>query len=360
MNILFDYRMKDWSGIGRYSSNLVDNLNNISINNKLFLLSNSQKTNETNFKNIICNSDVFSISEQLELPILNSKGKFDLFHSPHFVFPIFNFKKLVLTIHDLTPLLFPEYFSKIARLYMKWMIWLAKFKANKIIAVSENTKQDLINKFGIDKGKIAVVYNGVDVSYEIINNQTRLSQVKEKYETGQEYILYVGNVKPHKNISRLLKAFSMVNRNSKLIIVGKRNKVYDEVHKIIKEYQLKDKVVFTEFVPDEDLLLLYNAATVFVYPSLYEGFGLPPLEAMACGTPVITSNVSSLPEVVGDAAITIDPYDIDELVNEINNVISNPKLQQKLSRKGLNRAKKFTWRKAAEETLKVYEEVLQE
>ncbi|OCL25566.1 hypothetical protein U472_14640 [Orenia metallireducens] len=356
--ILFDYRMKNWSGIGRYSSNLIEELSKIKIADQLSLFSNYGKRQIDDFKIINCHSNVFSVSEQIELPYLNLKNKIDLFHSPHFVFPIFKFNKLVLTIHDLTPLLFPEYFSSFARGYMRAMIWLSKFKADKIITVSKNTKEDLIKNFGFKENKIKVIYNGVEESYQPFIDQELLKDTRQKYNTGENCILYVGNIKPHKNIPRLLKALSKVNEDSKLIIVGKRDKAYDEIFEVIDKYQLNERVIFTGFVPDEDLILLYNAATLFVYPSLYEGFGLPPLEAMACGTPVITSNVSSLPEVVGDAAITINPYNIEELSDSINKVLSSKELQQELSQKGLERSKEFTWRRTAEETLKVYEELL--
>ncbi|GAB6137374.1 glycosyltransferase family 4 protein [Halanaerobaculum tunisiense] len=358
MNVFFDYRMKDWSGIGRYCRNLIIEFGELDLHNNIFLLSN--KATDSNFKNITCNSNVFSIKEQFELPFMSLNKNINVFHSPHFVYPIFSFDKLILTIHDLTPLLFPQYFSASERTYIKSMIWLAKFRADKIITVSQNTKQDLINEFNFNSDKIKVIYNGIDDSYKPIRNG--LDTIKEKYKTGDKYILYVGNIKPHKNIPRLLKALSKVknDNNMKLVIVGKRDKAYDQVFKVIDRYELEDNVIFTGFVPDNDLLLLYNAATLFVYPSLYEGFGLPPLEAMACGTPVITSNISSLPEVVGEAAITVDPYSIDDLATAINNVLSDSNLQEELSRKGLERVRQFSWRKTAQETFKVYQEVLKE
>lgn len=358
MNISFDYRMKDWSGIGRYSSSLIDELSQKSFFNKKFNLIKCYNQNSQTINYVNCSSDVFSISEQFKLPIISFENNIDLFHSPHFIFPIFNSGKLILTIHDLTPLLFSDIFPLKARIYMKTMIWLSKFKADKIITVSKNTKDDLVEIFNYNPEKIVVIYNGVDSSYRIINDEKLIYDVKDKYDTGEEFLLYVGNIKPHKNIPSLLKALDKLNKNNKLVIVGKRDNAYDEIFDVIKEHDLSDRVIFTGFVSDEDLILLYNAATLFVYPSLYEGFGLPPLEAMASGTPVITSNLSSLPEVVGDAAITVDPYNINELANEINNVLSDKELQKVMINKGLKRAKEFTWEKTACETIKVYEEVL--
>jgi len=358
MKIAFDYRMEDWSGIGRYSESIIDIFKEKNIlENQFKLLKYSGQNIKIN-KAIKCTSEVFSFSEQLELPILNSKNNIDLFHSPHFVFPIFNPGKLILTIHDLTPLLFPDIFSLQARIYMKTMIWLSKFKADKIITVSQNTKDDLVEIFNYNPDKIKVVYNGVDKSYRVINDKQLINDVRDKYDTGEEFLLYVGNIKPHKNIPALLKALSNIDKQHKLVIVGKRDKAYNEIFDIINEYNLDDQVVFTGFVPDEDLILLYNAATLFVYPSLYEGFGLPPLEAMACGTPVITSNVSSLPEVVGEAAITVDPHNTIKLSETINKILVNKGLQNKMIQKGIERAEQFTWEKTAQETIKVYEDVL--
>ncbi|MBM7558082.1 glycosyltransferase involved in cell wall biosynthesis [Halanaerobacter jeridensis] len=354
--------MNDWTGLGKYSKNLIKEFNNIQSIDDLYLLSN-KKTEDNRFdlNNIKCESDVFSIKEQLELPFITYNNQIDLFHSPHFVFPVFNFNKIVLTIHDITPLLFSEDYSKMAIMYMKSMIWLAKFRANKVITVSKNTKQDLIDKFNFKEEKIKVTHIAIDDFYEQIDDVQALNTIKNKYNTGEEYLLYVGNIKPYKNISRLLKALAKVkkyNKDIKLIIVGKRDDGYDEVFDIMEEHNLEDNVSFTGFVSNEDLLLLYNAATAFVFPSLYEGFGLPPVEAMACGTPVVATNTSAVPEVVDDAAVKFNPYDVNEMAKSIIDVLDNKKLQQKLSKNGLKRAEKFSWKKTAKETLEVYKEVL--
>ena len=359
MKICFDYRMKNWSGIGRYCSNLINELITLCNDNDFSILSNDNKENITcDVK--ISKSPVFSIMEQIEIPLLNIKNKIDLFHSPHFVFPVFGANKLILTIHDLTPFIFPKDFSIFARLYIKFMLNIAKYKADKIIVVSENTKKDLIRLFKFLDSKIKVIYHGVDSKFHPIEESSKIKFIKEKYKTGENFILYTGNIKPNKNVSRLIEALAIINKNRdiKLVIAGKKYAVYHKVLKEIEENNLNENVIFTEFVSDEDLVLLYNAATVFVYPSLYEGFGFPPLEAMACGVPVITSNTSSLLEVVGDAAITIDPYDVNGLASAITSVLENPDLQRELRIKGLLRAKSFSWSKAAKETYDLYEEVL--
>ena len=181
MNISFDYRMKDWSGIGRYSESLISKMKQELVfkKNLNLIVNNIQKYKKSKF--IKCNSNVFSILEQIELPIINIKNNIDLYHSPHFVFPFFNKSKIIITIHDITPLLFKEMFSLKARLYMKLMIWFSKFRADKIITVSQNTKNDLVELFNFKQNKIEVIYNGVDESYKIVKNPKNIKQVKIFY-----------------------------------------------------------------------------------------------------------------------------------------------------------------------------------
>ena len=182
----------------------------------------------------------------------------------------------------------------------------------------------------------------------------------KKYQLPRSYLFYVGNISKHKNVDKIIEAFKKIKSktNYKLVIAGKLSFGSKDIKKKIKDLDLQDDVIFTGYVPEEDLPALYNGASLFVYPSFYEGFGLPPLEAMQCGCPVITSNTSSLPEVVGNAGIMVDPNDVDELAKQMERVLTNKKLQQKMRKAGLKQAKKFSWEKCARETLKVYEEVL--
>ncbi|MFW6008622.1 MAG: glycosyltransferase family 4 protein, partial [archaeon] len=336
MKILFDNRMNNWSGIGRYSSNLINQFKEYNnLKPKISLLSNENKNEDLCFEKIKINSKVFSLKEQIEIPYL-AKNKYDIYHSPHFVFPVMGKTNLILTIHDLTPLLFPDYFSIVARTYMKVMIHIAKLKARKIITVSNNTKNDLIRLFNISPQKIKVIYNGVKHKKKC-NNKGKIGKIKKKFKIKYPYILYVGNVKPHKNIVRLIKAFKIINKNYNkinLVIVGSRDNSYKELIHTISNFPRKDNLILTGFVSDSELENLYSNAELFVYPSLYEGFGLPPLEAMTRGTPVITSNLSSLPEVVGDAAIKVNPYDIDELANTIEMALFDNVLRKKLIKRG--------------------------
>jgi glycosyltransferase involved in cell wall biosynthesis len=230
-----------------------------------------------------------------------------------------------------------------------------------IIADSQNTKNDCIKYLGIPEEKIKVIYLAPDSIYQPINNKQEIrEQVCKKYNIEFPFILYTGTLEKRKNIPILIKAFYKLKKmgiSHKLLIVGKKGWKYDDIFKTIKTLNLQKDIMFTGYVPKEDLVKFYNLADLFVYPSLYEGFGLPPLEAMACGCPVITSNTSSLPEVVKDAGIMFNPYCVDELVKIMYEVLIDESLRIELSRKGLERAKLFNWRKTAEETWKVYEGV---
>ncbi|HUV05756.1 MAG TPA: glycosyltransferase family 1 protein, partial [Armatimonadota bacterium] len=234
-------------------------------------------------------------------------------------------------------------------------------KADAIIAISESTKRDIVELLGAPEHKIYTTLLGVDPPYRPVSDE-RKERVAREHGLGHSTILYLGTLEPRKNIPALLAAFSQARKSSPakdctLVLAGGKGWFFNQTFKLVEDLGLKESVRFTGYVPAEDLPALYSAATVFVYPSLHEGFGLPPLEAMACGTPVITSNASSLPEVVGDAGIMVDPYNVEELAGAILRVLCDPDLRQEMSAKGLERAKKFSWEETARQTLKVYERV---
>lgn len=260
------------------------------------------------------------------------------------------------------PYLFSETFTPITLLRYKFLFPRTLKTADRIIAVSNSTKRDLINYFNIPEEKIKVILEAADEKFKLLNKE-EINEVKQKYNLNFPFILYVGTLEARKNIPTLIKAFYKIKKKNiehKLVIAGKKGWKYKEIFETIDKLDLQNDVVFTGYVSDEDLPALYNAADLFVYPSIYEGFGLPPLEAMACGTPVITSNTSSLPEVVGDAGIMVDPCDVDGLTQTMCDVLTNDGLREDMIKKGLERAKMFTWEKCARETLKVYEEVYNE
>jgi glycosyltransferase involved in cell wall biosynthesis len=284
----------------------------------------------------------------------------DIFHNPSQVITAFKFsQKYIITIYDITPNLYPETHTDIITFVHRYLLPKALKTSDKVITISHHTKNDIIKHFKIPENKIKVIHLAANENYKPLNEK-EIINIKQKYNLNYSFILYVGTLEPRKNIPTLLKALYKLKKQGikhKLAITGKKGWKYKSIFETIEKLNLQKDVIFTGYVPDEDLPALYNAADLFVYPSLYEGFGLPPLEAMQCGTPVITSNTSSLPEVVGDAGIMVNPYDVDELANNMYGVLTNDGLREELSKKGLERAKLFSWKKCAEEHLKVYEEV---
>lgn len=303
------------------------------------------------------------------LPYIIKKSKIDILHVPlHWPLQItpffFNFNiKKVLTIHDLTPLLFPETHTKEN---LKWWVSslnLIKNRTDVLIADSLHTKNDCINYLNIPAKKIKVIHLAADSIFKSYEDKEEiLGDLKRKYCLKSSFILFVGTLEKRKNIPNLIRAFHKLKKRGiehKLIIIGGKGWKYDDIFNTVNELNLKKDVLFMGYVPNEDLVKFYNAADLFVYPSLYEGFGLPPLEAMACGCPVITSNTSSLPEVVGDAGITIDPHNCNALADAMYEILTKDSLRLKLSDKSLKRAKMFSWEKTARETWKIYEEVIE-
>ncbi|MEO0098367.1 MAG: glycosyltransferase family 1 protein, partial [candidate division WOR-3 bacterium] len=237
-------------------------------------------------------------------------------------------------------------------------------KADKIIVVSQSLKFDLMKLFSIPEGKIAVIHNGFDENFRPITDKLTLSLIREKYHLPSDFILTLGVLEPKKNTERLLWAYAELKKSlpnlPKLVIGGSRKYGWlnTRLLPMVKNLKLAGEVIFPDTIFHEDLPAVYSLAKVFILPSLYEGFGLPVLEAMACGTPVVTSNISSLPEVAGDAAILVNPYDVSDIARGIKEALLNEKKRQEMIEKGLKNVQRFSWRKAAEEVLEVLEEVL--
>jgi glycosyltransferase involved in cell wall biosynthesis len=260
--------------------------------------------------------------------------KIDVFHIMGVKNPPLRAAKLIVTIYDLIPLKFPNLFDEKTRGRFNFYFNNVIPKADIIIAISDSVKEDII-KYNISEDKVEVVFPGFDGElYRQIQDKNMIDKVKAKYGIDRKYILFVGTLEPRKNLGGLIKAYSILPDYLKsdylLVICGKKGWFFEEIFGAVKELKVEEKVIFTGYVSDEDVSLLMNGAEVFVYPSLYEGFGLPPLEAMACGTPVISSKVSSLPEVVNDAGILVNPNDIEELSNAILRVLSSNELRVQL------------------------------
>ena len=355
LNVIMDTRMVDkhLHGIARYTYEIIKGMSFSNKIHMILLVNNLELSKEifgqfTNIEFIKMKSKFLSLSEQLELPhIINKyKGK-AIFHSPSFVSSPFIKTKMIMTIHDLNHLRFPQYYSPFHKYYYKYIVKPSALKCERILTVSEFSKNEIVNWLKCGRDKVIVTYNGVDSKFKIVKDKSLLSKVKEKYKLPEKFVLYIGNLKPHKNVETLIKAMSVVDDNIKLVINGKVNESLD---KIINTYKLKDRINFIGYVDDDDLPIIYNLAEVFVFPSLYEGFGLPPLEAMACGCPTIVSNTSSLPEVVGDVGYKFNPNDYEKLGELINKSLNIKYDVNKL----IERSSYFNWGKTYSKTIKLY------
>jgi len=264
-------------------------------------------------------------------------------------------EKQVITVHDILPIKYPNSCPKM-KYYFYYSLPILLNRSRAVICVSENTKKDIIAYHEMRDKPIYVIYEGFNRQHFYPREKTT---VQERYGL-TDYLLYIGDMRPYKNLERSLEAFTRLNlRKYKFVIGGKKDpRFYTRIEKKVEELLVKDRIVFLDYVPHQDLPHLYSEAALFVFPSLYEGFGLPPLEAMACGCPVIASNAASVPEVCGDAAYYVDPYDVESIAEGMRKVLTDEALRRNLIEKGLERAKLFSWEKSAKEHLKVFEEVL--
>ena len=286
------------------------------------------------------------------------KDRLDVLHVTYNV-PFFTRCPLVVSVHDISYVHYPEFFSKRdLRLLGTYVPYSVK-AARHVLTLSESAAEDIERVYGVPRSKISVVPLAARAPYSSMAEPTRVSYMREAYGLSEPYILAVGNLQPRKNLLRLVEAVAQLPAwasDLKLAVVGKAQWKESEIYRMVTELGLRDRVVFTGYVSDEDLALLYHGSLALVYPSLYEGFGLPILEAMACGTPVICSNTSSMPEVAGDAAIMIDPLNVGELADAIGSVVESNSLREHLRHLGFARAASFSWLKTACQTLKVYEQ----
>jgi glycosyltransferase involved in cell wall biosynthesis len=280
----------------------------------------------------------------------------DVFHATDHLLPRLSRVKSVFTLHDLIYQFYPETHKPLNRWFLTLMMPRFLRAADAVISVSESTKSDAMRFYGLGETKIQVIHEGVHARFRPAPSDA-ISAVRRKYGLVGGFILSLGTIEPRKNLTSLLEAYHVLKNQGarrKLVIVGKKGWLYADFFRRLRELGLEDEVIFPGFVPDDDLPALYSAADLFVFPSLYEGFGLPVLEAMACGVPVITSNTSSLPEVAGEAALLIDPRDIGGLVKAIQLTLADEQTRTEMRDQGVQQAAKFSWEKAARETLLVY------
>lgn len=358
-SICIDLRMLFSSGIGTYIRNLIPYIVNYypKVNFNLLVLSKDLEKlsflDKSNVCFIECNSRIYSVIEQIEL-IRRIPKDTTLFWSPHYNIPLLYRGNLLVTVHDLFHLAMPQFVAGInKKLYANIMFNILVKKASAIISVSKFTKNEMIRLVGSPPNLIFPVYNGVDNTWQNIGGKNN--------PYFKPFILFVGNVKPHKNLVTLIHAFKKIINDvpHDLIIVGKKDGFITEDREVIKQSELLgNRVYFTGYVEEDTLKQYYAFASALVFPSLYEGFGLPPLEAMSFGCPVIASNRASLPEICGDAVLYCDPYSAEDIAKKTLKLINDKKLRVDLQKKGLDHVKNFSWEKCARETLEVIEEVL--
>jgi glycosyltransferase involved in cell wall biosynthesis len=300
--------------------------------------------------------------EQLLQPPAVFGERLDLLHSASYVQPLLCPAKSVVTMLDLSFLRMPESFNRWNRVYLSTMARITARRCDLILTISESTRQDVIRYMGVSPNKVEVTYLGVDPQFHPCHDRALLSRFRSERRLPERFLLYLGTLEPRKNVERLVEAYARVKRDHgiphKLVLGGAKGWLYERIFARVHELGLEEDVLFGSYIPYDELPLWYNCADIFIYPSLYEGFGLPPLEAMACGTAVITSSASSLPEVVGGAAITVNPLDVNALADAIARLVDDGTLRQRLETEGPERAARFSWADTATTTLRAYHQVL--
>jgi glycosyltransferase involved in cell wall biosynthesis len=295
--------------------------------------------------------------DQLVAPLLAGLRGVDVYHSTHAVIPLFMRAPSVVTIHDLSPMSFPQTFRRHNRVYLNWATQVSVRRARHILAVSEFTKSEIVRLLSVPPERITVTHNAADARFAP-PDPARLAAFRVAKGLPERFLLFIGTLEPRKNLTALLEAYARIagETDAPLIVGGGRGWMFEPVFARLEALGLKERVFFPGYLEHDDMPLWYAAATAFVFPSLWEGFGIPPLEAMACGTPVITSNASSLPEVVGDAGIMVAPTDVGALAAALREVLRDDGLREAMRERGFAQARRFSWRACAERTLRVYEQ----
>lgn len=372
--------LKNKSGIGVYTYEIAKNIqkfDDINFCGDIFNFINRDNIDASieglNFNNNIFKLFPYGVYRRIwsYVPIKHNwlfNDKSDIYHFFNFIVPPRIKGKVITTIHDMTYELYPETMDKRNLKRIKNDIQYSVNRADKIITVSESSKKDIINFLSVDESKIEVIYNGVE--YDRFNksySEDEKSKIRVKYTLPENYILYMGTLEPRKNIESIIEAFSLFkkentpsSKNIKLVIAGKKGWLFESIFNLVHKLNIKDDVIFTDYIAENDKSIIYNMASLFIFPSLYEGFGIPVLEAMASSVPVITSSVSSLPEVAGDAAILVAPKDIQSIAKYIGEILGNEELNKNLVEKGHKQAKKFTWESSAEKLVNIYRNLYNE
>ncbi len=355
------------TGTGRYIRNLVSWLAKVDAKNQYILYVARDDMSRfsglgDNFQLVptVAVRPVRILWEQTELPRDLKRRGVDVFHGPAFIVPLSRTCRQVVTIHDMTFFLLPQCHLFTKKHYFQRLIPQCVKRANQVIAVSESTKKDILKILGSEYSKkIKVIYHGKEERFCPDTAGAASYDLRTKYGFSGRIILFVGLIEPRKNLERLIRAYAKLrsfHQTSCLVIAGSQGWGHDAVLRAASESGVRDRIFFPGYIPERELPSLYNLADVFVYPSLYEGFGLPVLEAMACGAPIVASGVSSMPEISGDAALLIDPLDVDSIAQGIERVLMDRERRERMKEEGPKRSQAFTWERTARETLATYEE----
>jgi glycosyltransferase involved in cell wall biosynthesis len=363
MRVGIDARLVYYSqaGIGQYILHLVNGLANVDAENEYVLLQ-SRKDDTTildqpNFRRVSLWTPSHHRLERYSLNVELMRLGLDVLHSPDFIPPHRPSCKSVITVHDLAFLLYPHFLTKESARYYGHIDQAVRW-TDHIISVSHSTKRDTIQHLGVPEEKITVVHEAANPIFRPVDRETARREVRNRHGVDGPFLLFVSTIEPRKNVPTLLRALWQLmqcyKEDVRLVLAGGKGWLFEDAFAVVEELKLDGRVHFVGRVSSEDLLYLYNAAEMLTHPAFYEGFGLPPLEAMACGLPVVVSDVASLPEVVGDAGMLIDPNDVDELTVAMWRVLNDDKLRQEMQDKGLRQAGRFSWERAARETLEIY------
>ncbi len=365
MKICIDARKYFDFGIGTYLRNIIDQFAKISSPHQFFLLAapddikNLPKFPE-NISVIREAAGKYSIREQLAIPAKLRKLEVDLYHSPHYVVPLVKTKPTLTVISDLIHLRFKSNLKRAgAYTYAKFMIKHALKSSNSVVTISQWSKNDILQLYNFQKSDINVIYGAVDDRFHKITDDTILRAVFEKVDIPDKYILYTGAFKEHKNIARLIQAFFRLKREQCpfLILAGDRLEKYKHLQALINELDLQKSIINPGWLNSEEFIALYSGAAAFVFPSLYEGFGLSPLEAMKCQTPVVSSDAACMPEILGEAALYFDPYSVEDMAGKIRDVLGDKKLRRALIEEGAAQVQKYSWQRSANKYLELYENI---
>jgi glycosyltransferase involved in cell wall biosynthesis len=369
MRIAIDARKLHDFGIGTYIRNVLLGLARLDHQTEFVVLCRPDDVEVLNdlgpnFRAVVEDAKPYSFSEQVWIPISLARERVHLLHEPHYVLPPATRCRTVVTIHDCIHLMFPQYLpGRLAHAYARTSMWGAVRKSDRILTVSDASKRDILRFFDISAEKVAVIYNAIDERFLAPADEERMDLIRQRYQLDHPFLLYVGNIKPHKNLERLIDAFGRARAGGlselRLVIIGDEISKYPKLRQSVHRHRLDKYVRFLGFQPYDTLAAFYRLARAFVFPSIYEGFGLPPLEAMACGTPVVTSNVSSLPEIAGNAAILVDPYEPASIAEGITRAVADDGLRAELIERGLARARDFSWTQSVAAIHRIYMDVLE-